>query len=72
MTDKNFEQALRTAGKIVESWPALKQNSLLVTTMATTPAPRQPIDQPLKSSKDETQVSEASALHNEEKQLLPE
>jgi hypothetical protein len=40
--------------------------------MATTPAPRQPIDQPLKSSKDETQVSEASALHNEEKQLLPE
>jgi hypothetical protein len=43
MTDENFKRALKTAVNIVESWPSWKQNSLLVTTMATTPAPRTPV-----------------------------
>lgn len=45
MTDKKFQEALLQAGKIVESWPTWKQTSLLVTMMATSPTPRQPIDQ---------------------------
>lgn len=44
MMDKKFQEALQAAGKTVDSWPAWKQNSLLVTTMATTPCPRQPVD----------------------------
>lgn len=46
MNDKKFEQALNAAGKIVESWPRWKQNSLLVTSMSTTPTPRQPVNTP--------------------------
>jgi hypothetical protein len=45
MTDK-FEQALIAAGRIVESWPSWKQNSLLVTSMATNSAPRKPVESP--------------------------
>jgi hypothetical protein len=46
MTDKKFENALKAAEIIVESWPMWKQNSLLVTSMATSLAPRQPVDAP--------------------------
>ncbi len=72
MTDKKFEEALIAAGKIVESWPTWKQNSLLVTAMATTPAPRQPIKQTSKSSKEERRVSESKVLHNDDYQSLTE
>ena len=44
MTDKKFQEALQAARKTVDGWPAWKQNSLLVTTMATTPSPRQPVE----------------------------
>lgn len=44
MTDKKFQEALQAAKKTVDGWPSWKQNSLLVTTMATTPSPRQPVD----------------------------
>jgi hypothetical protein len=44
MTDKKFQEALQAARKTVDGWPSWKQNSLLVTTMATTPSPRQPVD----------------------------
>lgn len=51
MNDKKFEQALNAAGRIVESWPTWKQNSLLVTSMSTTPTPREPVKTPeLKNS----------------------
>lgn len=42
MTDQNFARALQQAEKIVETWPSWKQNSLLVTTMAKSPASHQP------------------------------
>lgn len=61
MTDKNFQQALNAAHRIVESWPAWKQNSLLVTSMATNPAPRQPIiDAPERVTADRSEFAEAS------------
>jgi hypothetical protein len=44
MTDKKFQEALQAAKKTVDGWPSWKQNSLLVTTMATTPSPRQPVE----------------------------
>lgn len=43
MTDKKFQQALQSADRIMQDWPLWKQNSLLVSSMSTTPAPREPI-----------------------------
>lgn len=43
MTDRKFQQALEAADRIVRSWPTWKQNSLIVSSMSTTPTPREPI-----------------------------
>ena len=42
--DKSFEDALETASRIVETWPKWKQDSLVVSSMATSPVPREPIE----------------------------
>ncbi len=60
MTDPNLERALERAREIVEKWPRWKQNSLLVTAMATSPTPREPIVETRKMSETEDRAQKTN------------
>jgi hypothetical protein len=66
--DKKFQEALQTAKKTVDKWPTWKQNSLLVTTMATTPIPRQPIES-TKNKEQPMTIQEKSKEYKFEKEI---